>query len=177
MTDPKQYAKALFSLSEESTSSDRLLAEVDCVLSVLKDAPEYKKLLDNPAIAKEERLALVDEAFGRLDENLLSLIKIVVSKREAGSLSNILAGYKELYDESRGIVRAEIISAVELNDEQKTKAKQKIEKITGKTIILTNTVDPNMLGGVVLRYSGVQLDGSVRTRLDGLKKRLKGSVL
>ncbi len=177
MTDPKQYAKALFSLSEEDGSSESVLADVDCVLSVLKNAPEYEKILDNPAIAKEERLSLVGEAFRGINENLLSLIKIAVSKREARSLYGILNGYKELFDESRGILRAEIISAVELNEEQKKKTKQKIEKITGKKILLTNTVDPNVLGGAVLRYSGVQLDGSVRTRLDDLKKGLKGSVL
>ena len=73
MIGAKEYAKALFLLSEEEGSSERILDELNMLSSLMEENPEYSKLLDTPALPKEERLGLVNEALSSLDENLLNL--------------------------------------------------------------------------------------------------------
>ena len=72
-----------------------------------------------------------------------------------------------------GIERVEAISAVSLTDAQRDSLVKKLTDMTGKRIILTNKVRPEILGGVILRYSGIQLDGSVKARLDTFSESLK----
>ena len=85
--------------------------------------------------------------------------------------------YAALYDEERGILRAEAVSAVAMSDEQLMRLADKLGQSTGKTVIVKNTIDPSMLGGVKLRYAGTQLDGTVKASLDRFERALSGSVL
>ena len=85
--------------------------------------------------------------------------------------------FGEDYDRSRGIERVTVISAVAMSDEQIKRLKAKLEAITGKQIIVKCTIDPSLLGGMTLRYQGIQLDGTVKTKLDGFAKRLSELVI
>ena len=85
--------------------------------------------------------------------------------------------FYSLYDDSRGILRVEAVTAVPLTEGQRKNMTAKLGASLGKTVILLNTVDPSILGGVKLRYSGTQLDGSVKTRLDKFEAALKNTVI
>ena len=126
---------------------------------------------------KEERLALAAEAFGEFSEYLLNLIMILSERHLAAGLVRLAHEYAALYDEERGILRAEAVSAVAMSDEQLKRLEDKLGQSTGKTVIVKNTIDPSMLGGVKLRYAGTQLDGTVRASLDRFERALSGSVL
>jgi len=179
MTDSnaKEYGKALFLLADEAKRADEIKSDVEAVLEVLKENPEYKKLLDTPALSKGERLAIIDEAFGRLDEYLVNLIKLLTEKRGAYMLDTALSAFILFYESSRGIERVDAISAVALTEAQTSAIKAKLEKQTGKQIIIKNTVDPSILGGIKLRYMGIQLDGSVKAKLDAFEKKLMEAVV
>ena len=82
-----------------------------------------------------------------------------------------------LFDEERGILRAEAVSAVAMSDEQTKRLAARLGERTGKTVLIKNTVDQTMLGGVKLRYGGTQLDGTVRASLDRLARALEDSVI
>ena len=81
MTDGKEYGKALFMLTEECAATERVAEDVKVARTVFDNNPEYTKLLDSPALSKEERVALADKTFSALDENLLNLIKILTEAR------------------------------------------------------------------------------------------------
>jgi len=85
--------------------------------------------------------------------------------------------YHRLYNESRNILEAEAVSAVPLSDSQLLSIKEKLEKKTGKKVAVANTVDRSILSGVILRYMGIQLDGSLRARLSQIEKSLKNTIL
>ena len=85
--------------------------------------------------------------------------------------------FSALYDKSRGIEHVEAVTAVAMTDAQISKMAEKLSAMTGKTVVIKNTVAPEILGGVKLRYSGTQLDGSVKTRLDSFEKSLKNTVI
>jgi len=177
MIDAKEYGKALFLLSEEEGTTRTVAEELDAVRVLLKENPRYEKLLDTPALAKEEKLLLIDRAFSSMNESVVNLIKILCEKHSVYQLPRAAEAYAALYDESRGIERVEVLTAVAMTARQIGALTAKLSSVTGKTVILKNTVDPSVLGGAVLRYGGNQLDGSVAARLRALEKSLKEIVL
>ncbi len=177
MTDAKEYGKALFLITEEDAISDKVLADVNTADSVLKANPEYIKLLNSPAISSAERVELVDKAFGGLNEHLCNLIKILTEKRSVQLFAKAAEAYSNLYDESRGIVRVEAVTAIPLTEAQSNAISAKLAASLHKTVIIKNTIDRSILGGVKLRYSDVQIDGSVKTRLDKFEDALKNTVI
>ena len=177
MSDIAEYGKALFLLTEEEGTTEQVLGDVSAVRSLFCENPEYSKLLDTPALAKEERVSLLDASLRGLDKSLTNLIKILAEKHLAYHTVKVLDAYLALYDKTRGIERVEAITARPLTNEQAERLKAKLASITGKKIIIKNTLDTSILGGMKLRYSGTQLDGSVKTRLDTLERSLSSSVV
>ena len=177
MTVGNEYAKALFSLSEECAKSDIILSEIKDVSEIFSKNPDYVKLLDTPALTRDEKLALIDGAFSSLSEMLVNLIKILCERHSVHTFFGIARAYAALYNEARGIEEVEAVSAVAMTESQVLRLSEKLSSMTGKKIILKNTVDPKILGGVKLRYSGIQLDGSVKTRLDKFSESLKNTVI
>ena len=177
MTDMKEYASALFSLAHEVGQADRISNELATLKAVLNENPEYTRLLDTPAMKKEERLALAADAFGGFSEYLLNLIMILSEKHLAVGLTRLADEFTALYDEERGILRAEAVTAVAMSSEQIKRLQSKLSANTGKTVILKNILDPSMLGGVKLRYAGTQLDGTVKASLDRFERAFEESVL
>lgn len=177
MTAANEYGKALFLITEEDGITDNVLSDVKMAERIFKANPDYVKLLNSPAIPKEERVELADKAFSGFDTGLLNLIKILTEMRAVHIFDKVAGTYYSLYDESRGIIRVEAVTAVPLTDNQKQAIMAKLSSSLNKTVALTNTVDPAILGGVTLRYDGVQLDGSVKTRLGKFEEALKNTVI
>ena len=177
MIDAMEYGKALFLLTEEARKTETVFAELRDLKKLLCENPRYIKLLDTPALAKEEKLALVDRAFASLDGNLLNFVKILCEKHAVYQLPRVADVYAALYDEARGIERVEAVTAVAMTEKQLSALTNKLAALTGKSIVIRNTIDPTILGGVVLRYAGTQLDGSLRARLESFEKSLKDLVI
>ena len=112
MTNAKEYGRALFLLSEEDGTTEALAEEIRLVKEILREHPRYEKLLDTPALSREEKLLLIDGAFSSLNENLVNLLKILCEKHSVYQFSRIAGAYADLYDEARGIERAEVLTAL-----------------------------------------------------------------
>lgn len=164
-------------LSEEIGSTEQVLSDVKTVSEALGQNPDYVRLLDTPAVTKAEKLALIDEAFGGVDEHVRNLLKILCEKRMSVTFSDVEKTFCACYDRSRGIEHVEAVTAVAMTDGQLEAMRQKLAVLTGKTIIITNKISPEILGGVKLRYEGKQLDDSVRTRLEKFEAGLKNTVI
>lgn len=177
MTANNEYGKALFLLTEEENSTERTIDDIKAVLSCFRENPDYTKLLDTPAITKIEKISLIDKAFSSLEQCLVNLIKILSEKHAVFSFPSVASTYFALYNESRGIEEVEAVTAIPLSDRQAAAIKEKLAALTGKTIVLKNTVSPEILAGIKLRYMGRQIDGSVRTRLDKFEDSLKNIVI
>ena len=177
MPAANEYGKALFLITEEDGVSDKVLSDVKTAERIFKANPDDIKLLCSPAVSKEERVALAGEALSALDWRLLNLIKILVENRQVHIFDKVAEVYGNLYDDARGIVRVEAVTAIPLNEKQSALLTAKLTRTLSKTVIVRNTVDSSILGGVKLRYSGTQLDGSVKTRLDKFEEALKNTVI
>ena len=173
----KAYGDALFSLAEELSQTEEVKRDVETLSAVISASPDYLKMLDSPALSRDERLGLIDGSFASLNKNLVNTAKLLSERRLAHALPKVLESFINAYEISRGIERVEVISAIPLSESQKERLKSKLEGITKKQIIISNTHDPSLLGGMKLRYMGVELDGSVKSKLDSFEKRLSELVI
>ena len=171
------YGEALFSLAEELGETEQVKSDIQTLLAVIDASPEYLKMLDSPALSREERLALIDGSLASLNKSLVNTAKLLTERRLAHTVPKVLEHFVKAYERSRGIERVEVISAIPLSESQTAKLKAKLEGITKKQIIITGTHDPALLGGMKLRYMGLELDGSVKTKLDRFEKSLSELVI
>ncbi len=174
----QEYARAMFELSLEGGEREVVRDELHLVGDVLKENAEYTVLLDTPAITREEKLGLIESAFVSLSsENVKNLLKILTERRMCHIFPAIVRAFDALYDEALGILRVEATTAVPMSEQQKSALVAKLTAMTHKRVVLTNKVSADVLGGVLLRYGEVQLDGTLKTRLDTLSRSLQGVIV
>ena len=129
--------------------------------------PDYVRLLTEPSIPKKQRLALLDEAFGSdMQPYLLNFLKILVENGMVRDFGGCCRRYTALYNADRGIAQAEVTSAVPLSGQQ-----------LEKKIQLQPKVDPSVLGGLRVSLEGKLLDGTVKGRLDDLRRKVSETVM
>ena len=156
------YAGALYELAGEDDSVQALLPQLECVSALMSENPDYVRLISSPELPKEERLKLLDEAFGgRTDEKLLNLMKLLADKGRFRLLPEVAKRFRSMFLKDSGIIEARVISAVKLSPAQLERLKAALEKKTGKTLLLTEKTDPSVLGGVRVEAEGETLDGTV----------------
>ena len=170
----RDYAVALFDIAKENSEEETVYRDLEKVNEVFSEFPEYTEMLSAPSIPLQKRLAAVNEAFGKIVcEKVLSFIGILCKNSKIKTFSDCFREFEDLYSTDTKTVSAEVFSAVPLSEEQKNKLCEKLAKVTGKKIILTNKVDPSVIGGVVLEFSDKQYNDSIANKLSELKVRLK----
>ena len=169
----KEYALALFELLTEEGSVDKCYDELSVVYEVLKRNPEYIKLLSSNMLSFDEKCNLAEKAFSGIDNTILKFLKLLISKKIVSALPKCIEVFFELYYDNKGILRAEVISAIEISDEEASSICEKLKGITGKNDVrLTKKINPALIGGAVLRFDGKEIDYSLKTKLNNLKTRL-----
>lgn len=173
MTDVMKYAEAMFLIAEEDGSLETVCEELLTVDTLLKENPEYAKILDTPALSKDERKRLSSEAFASLSLSVRNLVVILTERRAMHAFDKLYKEFLRLYNDKVGIVEAEAVSAVALTQGEIALLTEKLSKKLSKKVVVRNTVDRSLLGGMLLRYDSVQLDSTVRSKLDGFAEQLK----
>ncbi len=168
----KEYGSALYALAAEEHCEEEALEGLALAAGAFSSQPEYRRLVQNPALPAAERLGLLDEAFGGVHPYVLNFIKILCEKSALGLLDGCLAQYRALHYEAKGILPVEAVSAVPLTRDQLAALQKKLEGQTGMSVLLENRLDPGVLGGIKLRYSGRELDGTASGRLAALRRVL-----
>ena len=172
------YGQALYDLAKEEGLDAAILQQLEVLTDSFAQEPDFLRLLAAPNLSKTERCGILDSSFqGKVEPYLLNFMKILTEKGYIRQFPDCCKAYRRAYNTDHGIVCVRAVSAVALTDEQKQKLTAKLETITGKTIALENRLDPAVLGGIRLDYDGVQVDGTVKSRLDSIGKLLKNTVL
>lgn len=169
----KEYGEALYELCAEENCAQEVLEQLDMVCALFRAEPKYPRILQDPALPKQERLQMLDQAFrGNVHPYLLNFLKILCEKSAVEILPGCAEQFRSLYNEAHGLLPVTATSAVALTEEQKKALMEKLSKLTGKTILLENRVDESLMGGVKVQYDGKELDGSVAGRLEALRRIL-----
>jgi len=167
----RRYAQAIFELSEKKLIDDRQ-AELEKVTRLGQDA-DIIAYLDNPKINVADKVSLLHDGLGEVTETVLNLVYLLISKGRVGMLPDIADEYRRLVDEYNGIERAEITTAVPIDDAGRLKLSEKLSDITGKKVIIeSENVNPDIIAGIIVKVAGKLIDGSTRGRLKELKKEL-----
>ena len=177
MIDAQGYGKALFELAQDNQNEAQVRNELLLVRKVLCENPEYITLMDTPAVSSEEKCRLLNTAFGSMDAMLQNFLSILCEKRSFFRFNACADAFCLAYDEAHNILRATAITAVAMSKSQEDALRTKLSELTGKNIELINRIDPSVLGGVTLRYAGVQIDDSIQARLETLRRSLAETIV
>ena len=169
-----QYANALADVALEQGAAGPVLAQLKDFAGAYGESAELRNFLASPAVTGKEKHAVVEKLSARLGASkiLRNFLFIIVDRRRMHMLPGIIAAFQEVIRQRQGIAEAEISSAVELKTSQKTEFKKTLERLTGKRVEPTYSLDPALLGGAVVRIGDTIYDGSLRNRLNGLRARL-----
>ena len=174
----KNYGDALYELARDENLCPQISTELSGVCRLFRENPAYTELLSAPSVSKTERVGVLDEAFaGRVHPYVLHFLKLLCERGHIRELEQCGRQFRDRYNEDRGILAAVAVTAVPLTPELREKLRLKLGDLTGKQVEIHNRVDPSVLGGIRLEMEGRQLDGTVRQRLDSLKKTLSDTVL
>lgn len=172
------YGQALYDLAREEGLSQSVLDEMKILDGCFAQQPDFLRLLSAANLSKEDRCRIVDDSFrGKVHPYVLNFLKILTEKGYVRHFSECVEAYREQYNQDHGILPVKAVTAVALTPEQSEKLSGKLARITGKTIELSNWVDPECLGGVRLDYDGKRVDDTVSHRLDAIRAMLKNTVL
>ncbi len=172
------YGQGLYALAKEETLEDAVLQELLLLQEAFSAEPGFLKLLSTASLPKQERLGILDVSFqGKVHSYVLNFLKLLTEKGYIRHFSDCCKAYRQQYNEDKGILQVQAVSALPLTPAQAQKLTDKLSAITGKTIELASKTDPTVLGGIRLRYSGIEVDGTVQSRLKAMEKSLKNTVL
>lgn len=172
----RRYAKALFSIGKEQGTYEAYNAALQSLSALFQGTPEVADALTNPLYPmeiKEKVMAGIVKSMAA-DTVMGNFLVLLVQKKRAEILPEIAAEYQAMVDDEQNISHGSVISAVELNEELQAKVRATLEKLTGKKVELTVSVDPSIIGGVIAKVGDLVLDGSIKAQLAGLKDSIKG---
>lgn len=172
----RKYGGSLYELAKEEGRTDETLSQLRQVLDLMKENPEYEKLLSEPSIARQERTKLLDEAFGdSLWPYLLNFLKILCEKGYVSELKGMAKEFRRLYNEDHGIAEATVTSAREMTEAQKSALTAKLEKMSGRKVDAVYYINPALIGGIRLDFEGKRYDGTASERLETLRSIIKNT--
>ena len=171
----KEYGTALFMLACENNRQEEYAAALDELKKVFEENPEYMMFLASRSIPMSERLEAVEKAFaGNMPEEVVSYVQLLCEKGRISFFDESAEEYKHLLDESMKVSKAKITSATELSEDEKEALGNKLEKMSGNSVVMEYFIDESLIGGVVVEIDGKVLDGSVRSRLRDIKDVING---
>ena len=170
----RRYARAVFELAKESGKLDQVARDMDEFAKTLAEHAELSAVLDSPRVEDEAREAVVREVATRmsLDDLTARTLRLLAQRRRTRTVGDLARELRRLVDQDQGVLRAEVTSAAPLSASFVERLRTQLEKSTGRKVTVTTSVDPSLVAGVVTRIGDRVIDGSVRTRLRGLRDTL-----
>jgi F-type H+-transporting ATPase subunit delta len=169
----RRYAQAVFDIAREKKELDKWQSDLDEVAALSGDAT-VTALLDNPRVPFEAKAKLLAGQLGDISPLALNLVYLLVTRGRLGMLGAIADEYRLLLDEYRGIERAEVTTAIALDDKDIAGLEERLGEMVGKKVVVEARVDSSLIGGVVARVGGKLLDGSTISKLMAMRKAMAG---
>jgi F-type H+-transporting ATPase subunit delta len=171
-----RYASALFDLAREQRQIDAVGRSLDALGSTLVDSKDFGELVESPLVSRDEAgkaFAALAPQLG-LDPITANFLGVLAHNGRKNQLRAVIRAFRRLAAEHRGETTAEIVSARPLNDDQVAALKQQLRTRAGRDVNIDATVDPNILGGIVVKLGSQRIDASIRTKLNRLAQAMKG---
>ena len=167
----KRYAQAAFELALERKELESWQEGLKRMADIMSDQ-EVMSLLENPRLPFSEKKTLLQTRLGEINPLAFNLALLLVNKRMLGRGLNILQKFNALVDAHQGIERAQVTTALPVSDEEKKTISRRLGEIVHRNVVMEGDVDPLIIGGFIARIDDTLIDGSVRQKLDSLKKSM-----
>jgi F-type H+-transporting ATPase subunit delta len=168
----RMYARALYEAAKDQKRVEPVREELEDFVQAQREVPELRELLRNPQLDQRVKAAALEELLGGEEELVRNFLLLLAAKGRAGEIEEIAREFERLAAEEEGILDVELTTAVELSDEEAREVIAQIEAASGRKVEATRSVDPGLIGGIVLQAGSMRLDASVRGRLNRLRREL-----
>lgn len=168
-----QYANALADIAM-AQGPEAVSQQLGDFGAAYGESAELRNFLASPAVSHETKHGVIEKIAARIGANKIvrNFLFVVTDHQRSGIFPEIIAAFQQVLRRRQGIAEAEIASASELSEEQKADFTKKLEKLSGKKVVTQYSLDPELLGGAVVRLGDTVFDGSVRNRLNQMRERL-----
>jgi len=171
----RRYARALLAIGEEERQSRKILAEVERFGALMSGNALLLEAMEAAHITRRDQHAVLEAVLGSSGflPSTRNFLHLLVEKGRMGIFSQVLSEFRRMIEQSEGIERVEVIVPLALTEPQRTMLTEALEGRTGRKVILEETVDPGVLGGMVVRVGSTVYDGSARTQIGNIRELLQ----
>ena len=166
------YARSLFEVATENDKLDLVRAQLGEFAEALSESHELQMFFFSPYFSTDEKLDGLRRTVTDADESFLNFLSLLLENHRMPVIFRVRREYDRLWREANHLLAVQITSAVELDPSVAERVGDEIGRQTGRTVELTSAVDPEILGGIVVRVGNSIIDASIRTRLDNLRKQV-----
>jgi F-type H+-transporting ATPase subunit delta len=168
------YSRALFEVAQEHDVLDRVHDELGEFADALEDEgnSELRLFFFSPYFSSEEKRDAVAKVVTGADERLVNFLELLAERHRMPAMPRIRRAFEALWAEEHKLLAVSVTAAVELDEELVKSIGERIEEQTGRTVELSSEVDPDVLGGLIVRVGNMVLDASVRNRLERIRKQV-----
>jgi F-type H+-transporting ATPase subunit delta len=166
------YARSLFEVAKEQDKLDEIREQFGQIADAISDDRELQVFFFSPYFSTGEKKDGLRKVIDGAEPAVLNFLELLVENHRTPAIFRIRTAYDQLWERENKLLPVEITSAVELDDEIAKRIGDQIGEQTGQRVELTKTVDPDIIGGLVLRVGNSILDASIRNRLDNLRKNV-----
>jgi F-type H+-transporting ATPase subunit delta len=168
----ERYASALFEVAKKRGVQEEIDGNLGLAKGLFEDG-NLRKFLGSPKVGVEEKMGLLRRALeGVVNPIVFNLFELLLDRKRVEHLPEISLVFTSILEESKGIERAEVRTAIPLDKEIERQLQDTLEKMIGKSVLLEKHVDSSLIGGVLVRMGDQLLDGTVRTRLRDMREEL-----
>ena len=170
----KRYSEALTEVAKNKNELDTVWTDLQTVEESITSVKEMANFLSHPVIPVFEKKDMVKSVFeGKINNDVLNLLYILLEKNKINLLSTILYCFEESMDEAKNILKVGVVSAAEIDEDLKHKLQEKLENKLNKSVKFDFETKPEIIAGVVLKIQDKVIDGSMAAKLEGFKKALR----
>jgi F-type H+-transporting ATPase subunit delta len=166
------YARALFEVAQEHDSLDEIHEQLDQFADAVEESRDLQVFLFSPYFSAQEKKESLGKVIEGADENLFRFLEMLAERHRMPVIFRVRRTFDDMWAEERKRLEVMITSAVELDDDTVKTIGDRIEEQTGRDVQLSTHVDPDVVGGIVLRVGNMILDASVRARLERLRRQV-----
>ena len=164
------YARSLFEVAREHKQLDEVREELDQFAAALNEHRQMAVFFFSPYFSTDEKKSALKRSVEGAEPIFMNFLEALLEHRRMTAIFRIRAEYEHLWDEENKRLPVQITSAIELDPKTVRSIGDRISERTGQTVQLSSKVDPDLIGGIVLRVGNVILDASIRNRLNQLRK-------
>ena len=167
-----RYAKAIYEIAIEENSINDVLSNMEFIKELSNSSSDFKNLLSNSQINSQAKKEIILSLIVNSNKLTGKLIDLLINNKRVSIISDIATSFINIYNKNNNIKEATVITASQINNKLESEILSKINISNSESVTLTKVIDPNIIGGFIIRFGGKEYNASVKQKLNNLKKEL-----